>query len=127
MPGVKLGLANLAVLMAIYTLGVRGALIISLSRIFLDGMTFGNAYRMMYSLAGGILSFIIMYMGKRWNWSVMSVSMAGGLCHNYWANCSGSGNFKNTRNDCVFTSTNFSWNCNGRSEWSVMWNDYEII
>lgn len=81
-PGVKLGLANLAVLMAIYTLGVRGAFIISLSRIFLDGMMFGNAYRMMYSLAGGILSFIIMYIGKKWNWSVMSVSMAGGLCHN---------------------------------------------
>lgn len=81
-PGVKLGLANLAVLMAIYTMGVKGALTISLARIFLDGMTFGNAYRMMYSLAGGLLSFLIMYIGKKYNWSIMSVSMAGGLCHN---------------------------------------------
>ncbi len=81
-PGVKLGLANLAVLMAIYTMGVKGALMISLARILLDGMTFGNAYRMMYSLAGGILSFIMMYIGKKCNWSIMSVSMAGGLCHN---------------------------------------------
>ncbi len=81
-PGVKLGLANLAVLMAIYTMGTKPAFIISLARIILDGMTFGNAYRMLYSFAGGVLSFSIMYLGKKWNWSIMSVSMAGGLCHN---------------------------------------------
>ncbi|MCI6676246.1 MAG: Gx transporter family protein [Clostridiales bacterium] len=81
-PGVKLGLANLAVLMALYTIGAKGAAVVCIIRIFLDGMTFGNAYRMMYSLAGGLLSFFIMYIGKRCKWSVMSVSMAGGLCHN---------------------------------------------
>ena len=82
-PGVKLGLANLAVLMAIYTLGVRGALITSLSRIFLDGMMFGNAYRMMYSLAGGILSLAVMALLKRSGaFSIIGVSMAGGVSHN---------------------------------------------
>lgn len=81
-PGVKLGIANLAVLMGLYTMGTKSAFVISLVRILLDGMTFGNAYRMMYSMAGGLLSFAIMCIGKKWNWSIMSVSMAGGLCHN---------------------------------------------
>lgn len=82
-PGVKLGLANLAVLIAIYVLKIQDAAIVSLARILLDGFTFGNAYRMAYSLAGGILSFLCMVLLKKKKASVMSVSMAGGLMHNF--------------------------------------------
>ena len=51
-PGVKLGLANLAVITALYTVGVPGAAFISLVRIVLMGFTFGTPSMILYSLAG---------------------------------------------------------------------------
>ena len=81
-PGAKLGLANLVIIIVLYKTDWKEALLLSVVRIVLAGFLFGNLFGILYSLAGGILSFIIMYIGKKWNWSVMSVSMAGGLCHN---------------------------------------------
>lgn len=81
--GVKLGLCNVVVLVALYTFGTNFALIINMVRIFLVGVLFGNAYGMIYSFAGGIVSFVLMYIAKRTNlFSKMGVSIIGALGHN---------------------------------------------
>lgn len=81
-PGVKLGLANLVVIVAIYIMKPAEAFSIALIRIFLAALTFGNVYSLAYSLCGGILSFIVMYLTKKSKLSVIGVSMLGGICHN---------------------------------------------
>lgn len=82
-PGVKLGLANLVVVLALYRLCPRDALAISLVRILLAGLTFGSPTTMLYSLCGGLLSFAVMVLCRRIGWfSVIGVSMAGGVSHN---------------------------------------------
>lgn len=63
-PGIKLGLANLAVLTALYTLSAKDAFCISIIRIVLVGVTFGGISAMIYSLAGGLLSFVVMAASK---------------------------------------------------------------
>lgn len=81
-PGVKLGLANLVVVVALYVMKPGEAFFIAIIRIFLAGLTFGNVYSLAYSLCGGILSFIVMWLVKRTKLSVIGVSMMGGICHN---------------------------------------------
>ena len=81
-PGVKLGLANLVVVIALYTMKPGEAFSIAVIRIFLAGLTFGNVYSIAYSLCGGILSFVIMLLAKKTKLSVVGVSMLGGICHN---------------------------------------------
>ena len=82
-PGVKLGLANLAIIVCLYTLGEKEALLLSIIRIVLVGFTFGNMAMMMYSLAGGILSFLVMWIAKKSNkLSMTGVSVLGGVFHN---------------------------------------------
>ena len=82
-PGIKLGLANMAVVLCMYCLGAREALLLNIMRILLAGFMFGNLYSIIYSLAGGMLSFLIMWLTKRMNmWSVSGVSVLGGVCHN---------------------------------------------
>lgn len=82
-PGMKLGLTNLVVLIALYRFGKKDAMIINILRILLVGLSFGNMFSMIYSLAGGLLSGIIMillYMTNRFR--MVSVSLAGGIFHN---------------------------------------------
>lgn len=82
-PGMKLGLANIVVVTALYLLGPRDALTISFVRIVLVAFTFGNLNTMIYSLAGGALSFIAMAMAKKiGTFSVIGVSVLGALFHN---------------------------------------------
>ncbi|MCM1114030.1 MAG: Gx transporter family protein [Clostridium sp.] len=81
-PGVKLGLANLVVVVALYTMKPYEALFIAVVRIFLAGLTFGNAYSIAYSLCGGLLSFLVMWLVKKTKLSIIGVSMMGGICHN---------------------------------------------
>ena len=59
-PGIKLGLTNLVVLVAIYCLGAVDAMVINCIRILLVAFTFGNLFSLWYSLAGGMLSTIVM-------------------------------------------------------------------
>ena len=81
--GVKLGLANLMTLVALYTVGGRGAAMVSLVRIILVGFTFGNMGSMLYSLAGGVFSLLIMILAKKSGWfSQIGVSVLGGVFHN---------------------------------------------
>lgn len=86
-PGIKLGLPNLAVVLLLYRSGVRRAFWIDLLRILLNGFLFGNLYGILYSLAGGLLSFLVMVAAKetgrfRFGLSVTGVSIAGGVFHN---------------------------------------------
>lgn len=82
-PGIKVGLANLVVLAALYTLGVKEAFVLSLVRIVLVGFTFGNLSTMMFSLGGGFLSWLLMVLAKRSKQlGLVGVSVIGGLSHN---------------------------------------------
>ena len=82
-PGVKLGLANLVVLIALYTLDLRWAFTISVVRIVLAGLTFGGLFSMLYRLAGGLLSFVVMALLSRKNLlGTVGVSICGGVAHN---------------------------------------------
>lgn len=82
-PGVKLGLANGVVLVALYLMRPADAAVISCLRIVLAGLTFGSPVSMLYSLCGGLLSFGIMWLCRRTDrFSVVGVSVAGGIAHN---------------------------------------------
>lgn len=82
-PGAKLGLANLVVVIVLYKTDWKEALLLSVVRIVLSGFLFGNLFSIIYSLAGGILSLAVMAaIRKDKGFSVIGVSMAGGVCHN---------------------------------------------
>lgn len=82
-PGVKLGLANIVVVVAMYLMGGKSAFTLSIVRIILVGFTFGNMNTMIYSLAGGILSFLVMIIAKKVKcFSIIGVSILGGTFHN---------------------------------------------
>ena len=82
-PGMKLGLTNLVVLVVLYFVGEKEALGINLLRILLVGFLFGNGFSICYSLAGGILSFVAMILFKKIpGIHLMLVSAAGGIFHN---------------------------------------------
>lgn len=82
-PGVKLGLANIVVLTVLYAYGSKEAFIISVVRIILVALTFSNMFTMVYSLAGGLLSWAVMSLFKKIDkFSIIGVSVMGGLSHN---------------------------------------------
>lgn len=82
-PGVKLGLTNVVVVLMLYCVGTKEALAISVLRIVLAGFLFGNMFSILYSLAGGLLSFLIMVLLKRTGkLGVLPVSVSGGVSHN---------------------------------------------
>jgi len=82
-PGIKLGVANLVIVMAIYKLGFRYAFTINCVRILISGLLFSGVFGMLYSFAGGILSILVMYLLYKTGWfSMVGVSMAGGVAHN---------------------------------------------
>lgn len=82
-PGVKLGIANIVVVIALYKFGVRMALSINVIRIVVSGLLFSGAFGIFYSLAGGVLSFIAMLIIRRFKcFSIVGVSLTGGVFHN---------------------------------------------
>ena len=82
-PGMKLGLTNLVVLVALVYLDGKYAFGINMLRILLVAFTFGNMFALMYSLAGGMLSFIIMFLlYKSGKFSYIGISVSGGVAHN---------------------------------------------
>ena len=82
-PGVKLGLANLIIVITLYKMGTKEAYILSVVRIVLAGFIFANMFSILYSMAGGLLSLTVMVFLKRIDkFSVMGISMAGGVFHN---------------------------------------------
>lgn len=82
-PGVKLGLTNIVIVLMLYTVGTKESLLVSVLRIILVGFLFGNLFSILYSLAGGLLSFVVMALLKRMDrLGCVSVSVAGGISHN---------------------------------------------
>ncbi len=82
-PGIKLGLANLVVITALYKMGVKEAFVLSIIRIILVGFTFGNASTMMFSMVGGLLSWLLMVIFQKLKlFSMIGVSIIGGIAHN---------------------------------------------
>ena len=82
-PGIKAGLSNIVVVFSIFNFPPLTAFSIAIVRIVLSGLAFGGMSGMFYSLAGGILSFIIMLILKKTRkFSVYGVSVAGGVSHN---------------------------------------------
>ena len=83
LPGMKVGLTNLVVVFALYRMSPRDAAAVSLARVALVSLTFGNAYSFAYSLAGAALSLAVMTGLKRTGrFSILGVSISGGVCHN---------------------------------------------
>ena len=82
-PGVKLGIANLVIVIALYALDFRYAFTINIVRILLNGFMFTGVFAMLYALSGGILSILVMGILKKTDkFSMVGVSMAGGVAHN---------------------------------------------
>lgn len=82
-PGVKLGLANLVTMIALFCLGTRQAILLSVLRVVLSGILFGNVFAVVYSLSGAAFSLTIMILFKKMKkFSVLGVSIAGGVAHN---------------------------------------------
>ena len=82
-PGVKIGLANLVVVAALYLLDKKEAFAISMIRILISGLVFTGAFSLLYSFTGGILSFIVMLFAmKSKKISVLGVSVLGAVVHN---------------------------------------------
>ena len=82
-PGIKIGLANLAILFALYYCGAGDALLVLTGRLILNAVLFGSASSFIFSAAGGLLSFAIMCICKRiFGRHVIYVSILGGVFHN---------------------------------------------
>ena len=82
-PGIKMGLPNIVIVFLLYRRGPAFAAIVSLLRVLLVSILFGNAMALMYSLAGGILSLLVMILLCKLNFlSAVGVSVAGGVTHN---------------------------------------------
>ena len=81
--GIKIGLANLVSLVLLYKLGWQSAVMVSLIRVLLTSLLFGNLQVMLFSLAGAILSLIGMILLKQTGlFATVTVSVAGGVLHN---------------------------------------------
>lgn len=82
-PGVKLGLANLSVLFILYRYSLWEAAAVSFVRILIIGFLFGSLFSIVYSLAGAALSLVVMtLLKKRTDFSLLGISVAGGVSHN---------------------------------------------
>ena len=82
-PGFKLGFANIMIIISLYALDARYAFAVNMVRILLSALLFGTPFSMLYSLAGGVISMFVMWVLKKTGlFSVIGVSMAGGVFHN---------------------------------------------
>lgn len=82
-PGMKLGLANVVVVVVLYKMGWKEAYIVSIARVLLSGVLFGNLASISFSLSGCILSLTMMCLiYRKKDFSVIGVSIVGAICHN---------------------------------------------
>lgn len=82
-PGIKMGLPNIILIFLLYRRGLASAATVSLLRMVLVTLLFGNWMAFLYSLAGGVLSMAVMALLKKLDFlSVTCVSVAGGVTHN---------------------------------------------
>ena len=82
-PGIKMGLPNIAIMFILYRVGWKEATLVSVIRVILVSILFGNVQSMWYSLAGAILSLIVMILMKKFTtFSHPTISVMGGVFHN---------------------------------------------
>lgn len=82
-PGVKAGLSNIVVIFSLFRFSSFTTLGIAVVRVVLCGLTFGSLSSMLYSLSGGILSLLVMFLLKKTQkFSIYGISAAGGVFHN---------------------------------------------
>ena len=82
-PGVKLGLANVIIIIMMYFMDTKSAFFVSLIRVVLSGLLFAGFAGLLYSLAGAMCSFAVMALLKKaGKFSIAGVSIAGGIFHN---------------------------------------------
>lgn len=81
-PGLRLGLANIATVIGLYLLGPFYALMISMIRVILSAILFGSATSFIYSISGAMISLIAMTVIKHYSFSIFSVSATGAVFHN---------------------------------------------
>ncbi|MBQ3797333.1 MAG: Gx transporter family protein [Butyrivibrio sp.] len=82
-PGMKLGLTNIVVVVALYLIGPKSAMFINVIRIILVSLLFGNTMSFAFSIAGGMISTVVMlFLKKIDRFGVIGVSAAGGISHN---------------------------------------------
>ncbi len=82
-PGIRIGLANLVIVFILYRLGWQYAALVSLVRILISSILFGNAQIFVFSLAGAFLSLLGMTVLKKIKlFSIITVSVCGGVLHN---------------------------------------------
>lgn len=82
-PGIKIGLANLAILFTLYYCGGKEAFLVLVGRLILNAILFGNINSLIYSIAGGVLSFVVMLICKKFFPNqIIYISVIGGVFHN---------------------------------------------
>ncbi len=82
-PGIKVGLANIAAVFVLFRCGVKEAAAVSVLRILLAALLFGNPWSLIYSACGAALSLAVMALLKKTNaFSPTGISIAGGISHN---------------------------------------------
>lgn len=82
-PGIKMGLPNIVIVSALYCFGAKYAFAISVVRVALASLLFGNTVTMLYSIAGAVLSLSVMCILKKLDsFSCVGVSVVGGIMHN---------------------------------------------
>lgn len=82
-PGVKLGLANVIVLIALYFMGTGSAIGVNVIRVIISALLFNGFSGFLFSIAGAALSMLVMYLAKKVrSSSVIGVSVLGGVAHN---------------------------------------------
>ncbi|MBR5441993.1 MAG: Gx transporter family protein [Clostridia bacterium] len=82
-PGIKMGFPNIVIIFLLYRFGVKEAAIVSVIRLFIVALLFGNVMTLAYSFAGAVLSLLLMALCK-WSdkLSVVGTSIVGGVAHN---------------------------------------------
>lgn len=82
-PGIKMGLANIVIVFVLYRFSYKEAIIVSGLRLFISALLFSNPVTFVYSLAGAVLSLLVMSVLKKVNlFSVTAVSVVGAIFHN---------------------------------------------
>ena len=82
-PGIKVGLANIAIIFTLYKLGIGEAIAVSAVRVVLMSTLFGSPVSFFYSLCGAVLSLAVMSLLKKLTpLSEIAVSVSGGVMHN---------------------------------------------
>ena len=82
-PGIKMGLPNIIIVLLLYRFSFKDAAVVSLIRISIMSLLFGNAMIFLYSLAGAALSLFVMKAFKKMDFlSTVGVSITGGVTHN---------------------------------------------